>query len=147
MEAMMYSLFVGCQNLGQFLASYFGAITLAWLDINPDGSMLDTGRFTKLWEAAMFQAFAPLVILWMLPIVVPHATQIAAIIDEVPGALTRDSPWSRLHFVQSLVQRLPLAVSSITSQLGSSWKTLSLYVPRGDAMHSYGTLVDDHQGS
>lgn len=96
MEATMFALLAGCHNLGRSLANYFGSFMLVFLEVSPDGSARDETQFTKLWEAAIVQALAPLVTLWMIPAMIPDASQKDRIGDGRPSAATHGSPWSRL---------------------------------------------------
>jgi len=97
MEATMFALLAGCQNLGRAAAGYFGSFMLAYLEVSPDGTARDKTQFRKLWEAAVLQALAPLVTLWMVPTMIPDASQTERIVGDDDEAAVSCSPWRRLR--------------------------------------------------
>jgi len=97
MEATMFALLAGCHNLGRSVASYLGAFLLTYLQIRPNGMPHEEVQFQFLWKAAMCQAVAPLLTLWLLPRMIPNARQTERIIDYRGEAANSGSPWSRLR--------------------------------------------------
>lgn len=75
LEATMFALLAGCQNLGRSVASIFGTYLLAYLGVEPDGTPQDSHCFDHLWIAAVLQSILPLLTLGLLPRMIPDASQ------------------------------------------------------------------------
>ena len=75
LEATMFALLAGCQNLGRAVASIFGTYLLAYLGVEPDGTAHDSHCFDRLWVAAVLQSLAPFFTLVLLPRMIPDASQ------------------------------------------------------------------------
>lgn len=74
MEATMFALMAGCENLGRAVATFLGSYILARVGVDPDGTD-DESQFAGFWQAAAIQAIAPLLMLVLLPIMIPDALQ------------------------------------------------------------------------
>ena len=75
LESTMFALLAGCHNLGRSVASIFGTYLLAYLGVEPDGTVHDQHCFDRLWVAAAFQALAPLITLCIIPSMIPNVSQ------------------------------------------------------------------------
>lgn len=74
MEATMYAVLAGAQNLSANLGSYLGAFLLESLGVRPTGQPGDSKHFENLWLAALIVAIAPCIPLTLLKLV-PDARQ------------------------------------------------------------------------
>jgi len=95
MEATMFALLAGCQNLGRAVASYFGSFLLTYLAVSPHGAAHEEKQFDDFWKAVVFQALSPLATLWLVPIMIPDALQTESIVSSESTA-TKGSPWLQL---------------------------------------------------
>ena len=94
MEATMYALLAGCHNLGNTIASSWGALLLETLEINPNGSTGESDQFTNLWKASLLASVLPLISVVALFHFIPDVKQGDRIVDPNASA-TRDSMWRR----------------------------------------------------
>eukprot|EP00971_Amphidinium_carterae_P261862 5194410-Amphidinium_carterae.1 len=74
-EATMMALLAGSYNLGRAMASVLGACLLEYLEVSPDGTEADAGKFEWLWVAALVQAVGPLLTLTLVPAMIPDLSQ------------------------------------------------------------------------
>ena len=116
LEATMFALLAGCQNLGRSVASIFGTYLLAYLGVEPDGTVHDRHCFDRLWVAAVLQSLAPILTLALLPRMIPDASQT----DNL--CLTPEGPVGDTggEFASNPSSSVALATS------GSLWKSLRL---------------------
>lgn len=76
MEASMYAIMAGSNNLGAAFASYQGAFVLEKLDIKPCGNMTgESSQFDNLWIASLISLCIQIVPLFFIPFLVPDAKQ------------------------------------------------------------------------
>lgn len=76
MEASLYAIMAGSNNLGNAFASYKGAAVLEWLDIKPSGNMTgESAQFNNLWIASLISLCIQVVPLLFIMILVPDAKQ------------------------------------------------------------------------
>ena len=90
----MYALLAGCHNLGNTIASSWGALLLDMLAINPNGSNGETDQFTNLWKASLVASVLPLISVVTLFHFIPDVKQGDRIVDPNASA-TKDSLWKR----------------------------------------------------
>jgi hypothetical protein len=81
LEATMYALLAGSNNLGGSLASYLGAYLLQKLGITPAGLPDESDKFDNLWIAALISATAPVIPLLFMNLLIPDARQTDKILD------------------------------------------------------------------
>jgi folate/biopterin transporter len=97
LEASMYALLAGCHNIGSSVAQYSGAYMLNRLEITPNGSIGESGKFENLWIAVLVSAVLPLFSLAFLPICIPNISQTEKILDDHHRSATVGSPYDRLR--------------------------------------------------
>mmetsp|Transcript_24136 Transcript_24136/g.47298 ORF Transcript_24136/g.47298 Transcript_24136/m.47298 type:complete len:591 (+) Transcript_24136:70-1842(+) len=73
MEATMYALMAGSQNLGSNISYFTGAYLLQLLEVQPSGSKEESRQFDNLWLVAVISSLAGLVPLVFLPWLIPDA--------------------------------------------------------------------------
>jgi len=95
MEATMFSLIVGCHNLGVGVAASVGSLLLHALDCNPRGAPGDSEQFRHLWIASGVSSLLPMVCVLLLFRLVPEGRQGEPL--EAEGGLdaTTGSLWRR----------------------------------------------------
>lgn len=74
-EATMYAILAGTQNLGSSLGAYLGAFLLKSLDITPKGEPNESAAFDNLWIAAVISTVLPCVPLLLVRVLIPDARQ------------------------------------------------------------------------
>lgn len=89
MEATMYALLAGCHNLGNTIASNWGALLLELLSINPNGSPGEGDQFQNLWKASLLASVLPMITVVALFQFIPDVKQGDRIVDPHETA-TRD---------------------------------------------------------
>ena len=94
MEATMYALLAGCHNLGNSIASRWGALLMDTLEINPNGSIGESDQFANLWKASLVASVLPLISVVALFHFIPDVKQGDRIVDPNASA-TKDSLWRR----------------------------------------------------
>jgi hypothetical protein len=75
LEATMFAILAGSNNLGNAFASYQGAYLLQLLGITPNGSMNESAKFDNLYIVAAISAILPCAPLILLNFLVPDSTQ------------------------------------------------------------------------
>jgi len=73
MEATMYALMAGSQNLGSNISYFTGAYILEALKVQPSGNEDEGHQFENLWLVAVFSALGGLIPLLFLPLLIPDA--------------------------------------------------------------------------
>lgn len=94
MEATLFALMAGCSNIGSRIAEFFGAALLDAYGVTPSGHRKESAKFENLWIVALIAALAPLVTMFMIPFMVPNATQKETILQEDASAVDA-SPFHR----------------------------------------------------
>ena len=94
MEATMFALVAGCSNLGSGIANFIGAGLLFHLGVTPNGSPGESAKFENLWVAGVIAAFVPMLTIFLIPFMVPDATQKERLLDSTSSAV-EGSPWQR----------------------------------------------------
>lgn len=135
LEATMFALLAGCQNLGRAVASIFGTYLLAFLGVEPDGTVHDRHCFDHLWIAAVLQSMAPLLTLGLLPRMIPDASQT----DHI--RLTPDGPVGDTGGHVELDPRSSVAMATSGSLWGRLRSSLSIYWGAPLALADAGTGV------
>ncbi|CAE7640497.1 unnamed protein product [Symbiodinium sp. CCMP2456] len=92
MEATMYALLAGCHNLGNTIASCWGALLLEMLDVNPTGSVGESAQFENLWKASLLASLMPIITVVALFHFIPDVKQGDPVVDPNAEA-TRGSLW------------------------------------------------------
>eukprot|EP00438_Fugacium_kawagutii_P003481 Skav218362 [mRNA] locus=scaffold2066:70840:72486:+ [translate_table: standard] len=146
LEATMFALLAGSQNLGRAVASIFGTYLLAYLGVEPDGTPHDRNCFDRLWIAAVLQSILPLLTLGLLPRMIPDASQTDRIrltpdgpVGDTGGQLESDptssvalatsgSLWGRLCLFLSSYWAPALAISDAGT--GVSYGTSTYKAPQ-----------------
>lgn len=75
MEATMYALLAGCHNLGNAIASSFGAYALLCLGCQPSGLPNESDEFENLWLASVLSMALPFITVVLIPWLIPDAKQ------------------------------------------------------------------------
>jgi hypothetical protein len=110
MEATMFALMAGCSNLGSGIANFIGAGLLSYLGVTPNGSPGESAKFENLWVAGVIAAFVPMLTIFLIPFMVPDATQKERLLDSTSSAV-EGSPWQRWRGTQRNSETLPLKES------------------------------------
>jgi len=92
MEATMYALLAGCHNLGNTIASCWGALLLESLDVNPTGSVGESAQFDNLWKASLLASLMPIITVVALFHFIPDVKQGDPVVDPNAEA-TQGSLW------------------------------------------------------
>lgn len=95
MEATLFALMAGCANIGSRIAEFFGAALLDHYGVTPSGNKNESHKFENLWVVALIAAVVPLITIFMVPFMVPDATQTEKILDDDASAVD-GSPFKRL---------------------------------------------------
>ena len=153
LEATMFALLAGCQNLGRSVASIFGTYLLAYLGVEPDGTSQDSHCFDHLWIAAVLQSILPLLTLGLLPRMIPDASQTDHIrltpdgpVGDTGGQLDSDpkssvalatsgSLWGRLCLFLSTYWGPTMAISDAGT--GVSYGTSASKAGRGETVQNF----------
>jgi len=90
-EATMLALTAGTFNLGSIIASYLGCWLLSSFNICPDGDSGDAEALAKLWRPYMISVLAPVFVLVLLPMFIPHKLQTEVLLTEHPESCTYGS--------------------------------------------------------
>lgn len=96
----MYALLAGCHNLGNTIASNWGALLLELLSINPNGSPGEGDQFQNLWKASLLASVLPMITVVALFQFIPDVKQGDRIVDPHETAM-RDSLWKRFWNIQT----------------------------------------------
>ena len=94
MEATMYALLAGCHNLGNTIASSWGALLLESMGVNPTGSMGESSQFDNLWKASLIASILPLITVLALFQFIPDVKQGDPVVDPDAEA-TQGSLWKQ----------------------------------------------------
>mmetsp|Transcript_22348 Transcript_22348/g.31292 ORF Transcript_22348/g.31292 Transcript_22348/m.31292 type:complete len:604 (-) Transcript_22348:157-1968(-) len=73
MEATMYALMAGSQNMGSNISYFTGAYILEVLKVQPSGAKNESHQFDNLWLVAVISSLGGLVPLLFLPYLIPDA--------------------------------------------------------------------------
>lgn len=92
MEATMYALLAGCHNLGNTIASCWGALLLEMLDVNPTGGVGESAQFENLWKASLLASLMPIITVVALFQFIPDVKQGDPVVDPNAEA-TQGSLW------------------------------------------------------
>jgi len=90
-EATMLALTAGTFNLGSIMASYLGCWLLSSFKICPDGGSGDAAALMNLWRPYVISVVAPVLVLVLLPLFIPHKLQTEILITEHPESPTYNS--------------------------------------------------------
>lgn len=94
MEATMYALLAGCHNLGNTIASCWGALLLQSLGVTPSGAVGESDRFDNLWKASVVASCLPIITVVALFQFIPAVRQGDRVVDPHATA-TKGSLWKR----------------------------------------------------
>lgn len=95
MEATMLGLTAGTFNMALILSSYFGGFLLDAIGVLPVGGRQDAAMFDHIWKVQVLAAFAPCLMLFTLPSLMPDKSQKEALLVERPDSATYGSPFER----------------------------------------------------
>lgn len=95
MEATMYALLAGCNNLGQTVASNCGALLLNVLGTEPRGEAHESSQFKYLWVASAWSTTLPIVCVFLIYYLIPDAHQNERLVEDGEMSVTRGSLWKR----------------------------------------------------
>mmetsp|Transcript_25646 Transcript_25646/g.41178 ORF Transcript_25646/g.41178 Transcript_25646/m.41178 type:complete len:109 (+) Transcript_25646:1812-2138(+) len=73
MEATMYAIMAGSQNLGSNISYFTGAYLLQLFQVQPSGAKDEADQFENLWIVAVISSLGGLVPLFFLPYLIPDA--------------------------------------------------------------------------
>ena len=90
----MYALLAGCHNLGNTIASSWGALLLEGFSVNPTGSDGESAQFENLWKASLIASLMPIVTVLALFHFIPDVKQGDPVVDPDAPA-TRGSLWKQ----------------------------------------------------
>lgn len=96
MEATMLGLTAGTFNMAMILSSYCGGFLLNRYGIIPSGQNNESLVFANLWKVQVLAALAPCVMLFLLPALIPAATQTEPLINERRDSATHNSFFDRM---------------------------------------------------
>jgi hypothetical protein len=83
MEASIYAILAGTNNLGSTFAAYQGAFVLDQLHIKPTGNMSgESHQFDNLWIATLINIALQIVPLCFIPFLIPDAKQTDTLLHE-----------------------------------------------------------------
>jgi len=100
-EATMLALTAGTFNLGTILASYLGCWLLSSFRVCADGDSGDAAALAGLWRPYVISVLAPVLVLILLPVFIPHKLQTEVLITEHPESCTYGSLSQRGAFRNS----------------------------------------------
>ncbi|GAB5356628.1 hypothetical protein AAMO2058_000305800 [Amorphochlora amoebiformis] len=81
MEATMYAIMAGSQNLGSNISYFTGAYLLEALEVQPSGAKGESDQFEHLWLVAILSSAAGLFPLLFLPFLIPDARPDEKLVD------------------------------------------------------------------
>ena len=90
----MYALLAGCHNLGNTIASSWGALLLESLGVNPTGSIGESAQFENLWKASLAASLIPIITVVALFQFIPDVKQGDPLVDP-EAAATQGSLWKQ----------------------------------------------------
>mmetsp|Transcript_35698 Transcript_35698/g.66484 ORF Transcript_35698/g.66484 Transcript_35698/m.66484 type:complete len:550 (+) Transcript_35698:101-1750(+) len=99
MEATMYALLAGCHNLGNTIASSWGAYLLEGFGVSPNGSVAESSQFENLWKASLVASLLPMVTVVALFHFIPDVKQGDPVVDP-DAAATKGSLWKHFWNIQ-----------------------------------------------
>jgi hypothetical protein len=91
----MYALLAGSSNLGQGLAQYSGAVLLQAFGCQPKGAIDEGEQFKHLWMASLIGIILPLGTLFLIPFLIPDASQTERLLVANPESATAGSYYER----------------------------------------------------
>lgn len=90
-EATMLALTAGTFNMGSMVSSYLGCWLLSTFKICADGTPGDRADLMTLWRPYIICVLAPVLVLILLPLFIPHKLQTEVLITEHPESPTYGS--------------------------------------------------------
>jgi MFS family permease len=96
-EATMLGLSAGTFNMAMILSSYIGGFLLNRHGVTPSGQVGESHVFANLWKVQTLAAFAPLLMLFLLPALVPNCAQTEPLITERRDSATHNSLFERMR--------------------------------------------------
>lgn len=95
LQATIYAILASSRNLGMTGGGFIGAFLLSWFDVQPAGRDGESHQFDNLWKVQLFVAFAPLLTIPLMWLLIPDAKQTDKLIQHHEGSATHGSLWER----------------------------------------------------
>eukprot|EP00930_Biecheleria_cincta_P003690 TRINITY_DN104618_c0_g1_i1.p1 TRINITY_DN104618_c0_g1~~TRINITY_DN104618_c0_g1_i1.p1 ORF type:complete len:557 (-),score=98.21 TRINITY_DN104618_c0_g1_i1:16-1686(-) len=96
-EATALGLHAGTFNMASILSSHIGSYILSQYGVTPEGEVHEGHEFQDLWKVQCAAAFAPLLLILLVPLLLPEKSQTEVLLEECEESATHNSLFERLR--------------------------------------------------